>query len=531
MAVRRVFVVSNAGLTAHHRYGTKLLDPFSFDGDEEGLAQFARYLQRFPHDVACVIADVVEEEFREETIPHVFAWERRALIRGKAARVFPGARYFHATRLGRDPGGRRDERVLLSAITRPEVLAPWLAPMARHGVPLAGICSPAILTGAMLKAIEARGEHLLVVSLQSGGGLRQTCFRHGRLHFSRLAAMPDPAAGGNESHVLAEIERTRRYLGTLRPRSGDERLEVRVLSHGRPLDALRRELRRDAGDELRAGYRAVDLATVARRLGMRGWGGESTADRLFVHLLASNPPGNHYAMPDQTRGFAMLRVRSLLKTTSAALVAGACLFGGVVALEGAAASGHAQSLARLAALHEGRYREARAALPPAPVEPAELERAVSAVNALRGRSADPIGLLALISDALAGFPRVRIESLSWRLTDDAEAPAGGEDDTRIVPRPLGEAPRPDSESLFQIARISARIEPFDGDYRAAIRTIRRFAAALAAPAGVEHVRILTLPLELSSEQALSGVAGAAPEAAEFAIRVALRAVVPGGTEA
>ena len=527
MAVRRVFVVSSAGLTAHHRYGTKLLDPFSFHGDEEGLAQFARYLQRFPDDVACVIADVVEEEFREETIPHVFAWERRALIRGKAARAFPGARYFHATRLGRDPSGRRDERVLLSAITRPEVLARWLVPMARYGVPLAGICSPAMLTGAMLKAIEARGEHLLVVSLQSGGGLRQTCFRHGKLYFSRLAAMSAPAAGGDESHVLAEIERTRRYLGTLRPRSGDERLEVHVLSHGKPLDALRR----DAGDELQAGYRVVDLATVARRLGMRGWGGESTADRLFVHLLASNPPGNHYAMPDQTRGFAMLRVRSFLKTASAALVAGACLFGGAVALEGVAASSHAQSLALLAALHEGRYREARAALPPAPVEPAELERAVAAVNALRGRSADPIDLLALISDALAGFPRVRIESLSWRLTGDAEAPAGGEDDTRIVPRPRGEAPRGNPEPLFQIVRISARIEPFDGDYRAAIGTVRRFAAALAAPAGVEHVRILTLPLELSSEQALSGVAGATPEAAEFAIRVALRTAVPGGTEA
>ena len=531
MAARRVFVVSSAGLTAHHRYGTKLLDPFSFDGDEEGLAQFARYLQRFPDDVTCVIADVVEEEFREEAIPHVFAWERRALIRGKAARAFPGARYFHATRLGRDPSGRRDERVLLSAITRPEVLALWLAPMARHGIPLAGICSPAMLTGAMLKAIEARGEHLLVVSLQSCGGLRQTCFGHGRLHFSRLAAMPDSAAGGNESHVLTEIERTRRYLGTLRPRSGDERLEVHVLSHGESLDALRRELRRDAGDELQAGYRVVDLATVARRLGMRGWGGESTADRLFVHLLASNPSRNHYAMPDQTRGFAMLRVRSFLKTASAALVAGACLFGGVVALEGAAASGHAQSLALLAALHEGRYREARAALPRAPVEPAELERAVSAVNALRGRSADPIDLLALISDALVGFPRVRIESLSWRLTDDAEAPAGGEDDTRIVPRPRGETPRRNPEPLFQIVRISARIEPFDGDYRAAIGTVRRFAAALAAPAGVEHVRILTLPLELGSEQTLSGAAGATPEAAEFAIRVALRAAVPGGAEA
>ena len=530
MAVRRVFVISGTRLAAHHLDGSTLLDPIAFDAGEEGLAQFARYLERFPDDITCVVADVVEEEFREETIPHVFGRDRRALLRAKASRVFPGARCFHSTRLGREPSGRRDDRVLLSALTRPEVLATWLGPMARHEVPLAGIYSPAMLTGAMLKAIGAGGEHVLVVSLQSGGGLRQTCFRRGRLHFSRLAAISDPATGGYESQVLAEVERTRRYLSSLRTRADEERLEVHVLSHGTPLDALRREPRRDAGNSIQAECIPVDLAEVARKLGMRRWGGEATADRLFVHLLARRPPPNHYATPDQIRGFAMLRARKLLKAASAGLVAGACLFGGVIALEGAAASGHARALALQAMVYEGRYSEARATLPPAPAEPAELEQVVSAADALHGRRADPVDLIALISDALAGFPQVRIERLSWRVSDDAEAPAGGENDDRISPRPSRGEPRRDSEFLFQVARVSARMEPFDGDYRAAIDTIRRFATVLAAPPGVEHVRILTLPLELSSAQTLTGAAETASEAAVFEIRVTLRVTVAGGAE-
>lgn len=84
----------------------------------------------------------MEEAFREETVPHVFAWERRALLRARAARAFPGTRYVHATRPGREPDGRRDDRVPLSAITRAEALAPWLTPMAQREVPLAGIYSP-----------------------------------------------------------------------------------------------------------------------------------------------------------------------------------------------------------------------------------------------------------------------------------------------------------------------------------------------------------------------------------------------------
>ena len=543
MAARRVFVISGAGLAAYHRHGSKLLGPFPFEADEGGRAEFARYLERFPDDVTHVVADVVEEEFREETVPHVLAWERRALLRTRAARAFPGARYLHAARLGREPDGRRDDRVRFSAITRSETLALWLAPMEERGVPLAGIHSPAMLTAAMLEAVGAVGDHVLVVSLQSGGGLRQTCFRRGKLRFSRLAALPRPMGDGHESRVLAEIERTRRYLGSLRSRASGDRLDVHVLSHGEPLEALRRELARDAGRNVGDGgggsgggdapvrCDVVDLATVARRLGLRRWGGETTADRLFVHLLASRPPRNHYATSDQIRRHSVLRIGLVLKAASAAIAAGACLFGGAVALEGGTAHGHARALALHAALYERRYRAAQAALPPAPAEPAELEGVVSAVNALRRRRADPVDVLARLGDALEDFPRVRVEGLSWRTSHDPEAPVGAPGGERTEVRPSGDEPGRDPWLLFQAARFSARIEPFDGDYRGAIDTVRRLADALAAQPGVEHVRILSLPLELGSEHALTGAAGTTGEDAAFEMRVTMRADVSGGAEA
>ena len=549
MASRRVFFISNARLTVHHRDGSELLEPFSFSADEEGVARFALYLERYPDEVTYVVADVVEEEFREAAIPHVLGRDRRALLRARATKLFPDTRYVHSTRLGRAPDGRRDDRVLFSAITRPGILAPWLAPIARHAVPLAGIYSPAVLTGAMLKAIGAEGGHVLVVSLQSGGGLRQTCFLRGRLRLSRLAAMPDPAAGRYGSHVLAEIEKTCRYLDSLRPdgpgpMADGGRPEVFLLSHGETLDALRREIRGNP----RTGLTLVDLAGVARRLGMRRWGGGPEADRLFVHALAKRPAPNHYAAPEETRRFAMLRARSFLRAASVLLAAGGCLFGGVTLLEGVITGGYGRALALQAALYEDRYRKARATLPPAPAEPDEIARVVSVASALRARRGDPGDLLALVSGALAVFPGVRIESVSWRMSDDAEAEIstdrrpggpGGPDgpggpsragDDRAGPDPSGGAPRRDRNVLFHLALVSARIEPFDGDYRAAIDTIHRFAGALAAPPGVEHVRVLALPLNLSSHRTLTGEADAAAGAATFEIRIALRMAVPDGTE-
>ena len=536
MAARRVFVISDAGLAVHHRHGPRLLDPFSFDPEDAGFARFARYLERFPDDATCIIADVVEEEFREETIPHVLGRERRALLRAKADRAFRGARHVHATILGREPEGRRDDRVLFSALTRPAALSPWIAAMARCKVPLAGIWSPAMLTGSMLQAVDAGGEqHVLVVSQQSGGGLRQTYFRRGRLRLSRLAALPAPPGGRFGLEVLAEVGSTLRYLSGLGTAPEDARPEVRVLSHGAPFEELRRALRRDAGRELGTGCVALDLSDVARRLGMRRWGGEATADRLFVHVLARRPPRNQYATVEETRDHATLRVRSLMKTASAGVVVGGCLFAGASFFEGIIADGFARALAMQSVLYEARYREARAGLPPSPAEPAELGRVVAAVSTLRARRADAVDVLALVSDALAEFPQVRIERLSWRTSDDPEAPAEGgvvaEDDRRGEPSTAGEARRRDPGVLFQLALVGARIEPFDGDYRVAIATIRQFAGALAAAPGVEHVRVRSLPLDLSSERSVSGDTESGDGEATFEVRVALRVAVPGRAEA
>lgn len=529
MAGQRILVISGAGLAVHRRHGRTPAEPIAFASHDEGHTQFARYIERHPNDVTRVIADIVEEEFREETVPHVPVWERRALMRARADRAFRDARYVHSTRLARESGGRRDDRVLFSAITRTEALDPWIDTMVRHGVPLAGIYSPAMLTGAMLKAIGTDGENVLVVSFQSGGGLRQTWFRLGRVRLSRLAALPEVDDGRYGSLVLDEVHRTCRYLGSLRTAEDEPRLDVRVLSHGEALDALRREVGSEPGDDPDVRCTPVDLAVVARGLGMRRWDGEATSDRLFVHLLARRRPPGHYTTARETRALVMLRTRSLLRMASAGLVAGGCVLGGVAALEGVAIHGHARSLAMQATLYEDRYREALAALPSAPAEPLELERVVAAVDTLRERRADPVDLLVLIGDALADFPSVRIEGISWRLSDHAEAPAGEANDDRGEPRGAGGEIRRHPGVLFQIAHVSARIEPFDGDYRSAIDTVRRLARALAAPSGVEHVRVLSLPLDLSPEQTLTGDAETSAEIAAFEVRVALRVAVPGGS--
>ena len=103
IASRREFAVSGAGVTAFERY----------------LAPLAA------HPVHLFI-DLSEEDFRLDTIPHVGGSDREAILNRKLAQIYRNTPYRHALLQGRETEGRRDDRVIYTAVTNPEVLRPWV---------------------------------------------------------------------------------------------------------------------------------------------------------------------------------------------------------------------------------------------------------------------------------------------------------------------------------------------------------------------------------------------------------------------
>ena len=91
--------------------GGDLQHAYLFSADDAGLALFERCLRELPPAPVAVLVDVVEEAYRQETVPHVGASDRRAVLERKYARLFRGTPYHHALRQGRETEGRRDDRV------------------------------------------------------------------------------------------------------------------------------------------------------------------------------------------------------------------------------------------------------------------------------------------------------------------------------------------------------------------------------------------------------------------------------------
>ncbi|MDH5710160.1 MAG: hypothetical protein OEZ15_00640, partial [Gammaproteobacteria bacterium] len=77
--MNRIFYFSGHRLTAFHWDGKKFQGACSFEPDAEGLNKFREYLQTTVKSPARLLVDVIEEDFRIETIPHVFGKDRKAV--------------------------------------------------------------------------------------------------------------------------------------------------------------------------------------------------------------------------------------------------------------------------------------------------------------------------------------------------------------------------------------------------------------------------------------------------------------------
>ncbi|MCB1745629.1 MAG: hypothetical protein KDK06_00545 [Gammaproteobacteria bacterium] len=513
-AETRVLLVGGERAILYLFEGRELAQAYIFGADEAGLVAFSRCLSELDPAPVCVLVDIVEEEYRQDTIPHVTGADRRAVLERKFARLFRGTTYHSAMFQGRLGGERRDDSVLLTAITRPEVLAPWIDRLLEQHTPIAGIYSLPIVSEGLLKRIDAGGPNVLLISLQKASGLRQSFFRDGHLKISRLAHMPRLGSVPFAAHLMGEVEKLRRYLNSMAMIATDHPLSIYILSHGQLLSELEQHCR----DTEREKFYLLDIEQVSRRLGMKRTGESHYADLVFARQLLVRAPRSSYAKVEETQFYALHRLRIALSVAGIILLLASAGWSGFNFIEGVILKEQALDAAQKAAFYRERFEMARAKLPATPVEPREIKTAVDVVAELRAHKATPGALLAVVSSALDREPGVQLDAIDWR-SGDAEA--------------VGASPSPAPEAgvvlneptvdLYQVAELDAHLAPFDGDYRQAIALVDRFAAALSTRPEVTEVEVLQYPLDVRSDASVSGsaTAGQGQAAANFRLKLVM----------
>ncbi len=105
--------------------GGKLGASQYFSNDANGRENFSAFLKQH-RDPAYMLVDVIEEDFRLETVPHLTGSARKALLARKFEQFYRGTPFRQATLLLRQTDGRRDDEMMFSALTNPQRISPWL---------------------------------------------------------------------------------------------------------------------------------------------------------------------------------------------------------------------------------------------------------------------------------------------------------------------------------------------------------------------------------------------------------------------
>ncbi len=524
MSKKRVLYVTTLGATVYAVAAAKLIAEEEFSASDDGLMAFTSYLQSEHDALFYLLGDVPEEDFQQENIPYVTGPDRSALIARKLGQTFRDTKLSLAMSLGREPGARRDERVLFAAFTNTQFFQPWLKALYAEEIRLVGVYSIALTGNILFRKLALKDDKLVVISLHRTG-IRQNYFENGKIRFSRLTPVIETGARQLAEACVAESGKILQYLEGLRLAQRDgPPLKILVFAPHEQFGVFSEVCTGSA----RHSFEVIDEQAVAAKIGLRAIPAGSRGEALFCFLLGQKAPPEQYAAKPQRRMYRLWQSRQAILTASAGLFAACLLFGVFEFLTILNLHASADEARRRANEDGRRYEDVRKTFPAMPTSTENVKAAVHRFEEIEHQSAMPEPMLIELSRVLDNFPGIEIDKIQW-----AVARTPGDVGERDTTRPVGDSapvatpaiPAAQDKTRYQAAYMVGRISLANrSDYRGVQDYLDAFAAALRKQPGTQ-VDLVKLPFDTRPGAKLSFITSETQSRSpSFALRVSRKII-------
>jgi len=453
-------------------HGGKLGPSQYFSNDANGRGYFSTFLKQHPYP-AYLLVDVIEEDFRMETVPHLSGSARRNLRDRKFEQFYRNTPFRQATVLHRQEEGRRDDEMLFSALTNPQRISPWLDAVLANHIPLVGIYSLPNISTPLLKDIPS--DHVLLLSWEKDAGLRQTYFNNKRLHFSRL--IPINTNSTFSESVATETPRTQQYLKSLSLPPPGEMLDVYIICDANDRKAL--ETRLESSSELR--YTYLDIRELGKRIKTKDDYSSSDATPLFLHLLANKSPSSHYANSEHTHFYLLWQLRRLLFGLAATAITVSALWSGMAFWQAQNYVADTEPFNTQTEHLKQQMQQIQHSFANSTVPAADMKTAVLLTRKLNEYTPPAEEFLKDLTLVLDKFPQIKVDKLAWKTSAADAAP---------------------SAYPAQVITFEGSLTGFGSDIRQALSYLERFQQTLKQQGYT--VTEQKLPLDISSKGSISG---------------------------
>ncbi|MDO9477170.1 MAG: hypothetical protein Q7L07_10705 [Pseudohongiella sp.] len=510
-SISRVLLIQNdkASLFAWDRRHLELLARFA--SNPADLQEFTNVLNLDTESSLTVVADFIEEDFRLESVAHVQGRDRTEMLKRKQMMLFRNTPYRIWRILGRERTGRRDDNVLFSALTKPELLTYWLQPVLTAKIAIRALTSASYLMEYLAKHEGLqKHEHLLLINVEPLSGIRQTYLHKGKVLFSRLV----PNRPGSEDAINLLIEeqsiQTRKYLERVKLVPYDLVLETRIFRHYP--DTVMPEAR--ISDLMHFVYQDTfnlkghDLVEIK---------GADTAGCLLPVLARGLKTGsivNTYGPALDRRYHVINLIKKGLVAASMTAIIVSLLISTPTLLTALDNSEQAARLQQQTQPLLSNYELLRESFPETPIPSNSMALIVQTYDKLVPEVYNPRELLATVSRAISASPGIRLGNLEWVL----------EEQTMGAYPELNESQSFMQASLDNLMQLKVKLEGNvleTFSIREAHEQVQDLMRTLEAQTG-GVVTPVNMPLDVSAVSALELSLDDEPVAASFVLEVLIR---------
>ncbi len=490
MYARRLIYLSSHQATAFEWRSGTLTSEGAFDASDAGKQRFASYLAANTRSIFTILANVSEEGFHMETIPFVRGADRHAIITRKLGQSFFNATLTTSFSLGHEKSRRRNERIMLAALTNNAVFAPWLDAIASSELPLAGVHSLPMLGPLVLRKLGVTDERCLLLTIQDQS-IRQNYLEKGELHFSRLTPLQNSSISGIAQTFASEAGKLQQYLVSQRLIGRQQPITAYLLAHAN----ARRAIENSCIDSETLSFTIFDIEECARKCGLKTLPTDTRCESLFLNLLATNRPRAQFASDRQRHDYHLWVVRSVLQGAGAVALFGCLLWSGKQLFDTYQINREVELTRTETTLARQRYEEIVKTFPPIPTSNENLRRVINRYSELEKGSTSPEYLWRAISRALQDAASVEIDAIEWKLGDVQLSRASpGAEPNRSEP------PRADGETA--VVRGTLNLGQ-DSNPRQVLAAFNRLLEALKRDPKL-NVDVLQQPFDVESGKSLKG---------------------------
>lgn len=502
--MKRLFYFTGYRLKVFHWKNRKLVGEVSFEPTESGLENFRNYLQQSINIPVKFLVDVIEEDFRIETVPHVGSKDRNAVVGRLIDRYYRSSQQycFHEV-VGREKSGRKDDRVLIGAMTNPMLIQPWLSIIDEYALPLSGIWSLPLISRLLLKKINAHKGITLLVSQQVNSNVRQSLFRDGQLLSSRQSIINQDFSDSDQigEYAAPEVEKTLVFLRNQEFLGADEVVNLHIICNVRQLASIKEYFLSD--DSQKVVIHSTESIVSNLKLGaVRG----VFSDEIFSWLCISQPFSlSHYGKFSQFYCyFSRLASLTLYAASILVFVLGFLL----MELNISSAIGHKEAISLLKkekVEYQQVYRKKFKAFENIFKNAGVMSSAVVLASRIkRNARTSPLDFMIQLSRILSNksLPVIQIDKIEWwaaNTGEEKQRTATGNKSTKVN--------FTSKNAVVNRAIVKGRINVVQSNYRESIRQVNAILSALKENPSVIAVKAISMPVDFRSDSKFSSESG------------------------